>query len=370
MANLDSYLKVKVELEQKQYPIYIGRHCLSDADLLRSYVMSTQVLVVTHHNVARHYLDQLKSVLVGKQCDVVILDDGERFKNQCSLQAIYDALIRGNHNRDTTVIALGGGVIGDIAGFAAATYQRGVRFLQLPTTLLAQVDAAIGGKTAINLPAGKNLIGTIYQPDAVIIDVDTLVTLPQREFCAGFAEIIKYGMLSGGSFFDQLVVILNNDLSCIAAETLALLIQQCCVIKASYVQTDEYEQGARALLNLGHTFAHALEVYSNYQRWLHGEAVAIGLYCASLLSNQLGYLSTAQLIAIDSLLQQMGLPRRIPRDINLQELQNLMFYDKKVKNKKLRLVLIKAIGDCYLDDSITEQCLYRVLTDAIEGDLQ
>jgi len=368
MANPDLYQQLTVKLVSHEYPIYIGRNSLSDHQLLRRYIQGGQVLIVTNTTIAPLYLKQVREGLTDLHCDVVILADGEVEKNQQSLFTIYDALINHHHDRDTTLIALGGGVIGDLTGFAAATYQRGVPFIQLPTTLLAQVDASVGGKTAINHPLGKNMIGSFYQPHAVIMDVMTLQSLPERELRAGFAEVIKYGLLAGGDFLQNLRAALSRDLLQAPAELLVNLIARCCEIKVKFVQEDEREKGLRALLNLGHTVAHALEAYTHYQRWLHGEAVAIGLYCAALLSHHLGYLDGLNLALVDSMLQQAGLPRRIPKDIDLMVLHDLMFHDKKVKNKKIRFVLIRAPGDCYLDDKVTDDSLRYALTHAVEGD--
>ena len=295
-----------------------------------------------------------------------MLADGEAHKNQHSLFAIYDALIKHRHNRDTTLVALGGGVIGDMTGFAAATYQRGVRFIQIPTTLLAQVDSSVGGKTAINHQQAKNMLGSFYQPHAVIMDLATLTTLPMREFSAGLGEVIKYGLLAGGDVLTHIQSILADGLKPTSTERLSELIEQCCRIKAEFVQEDERETGRRVLLNLGHTFAHALESYTDYQRWLHGEAVAIGLYCAALLSYQLGIFPLSDLTLVDSLLANAKLPSRIPKDIDLVDLHALMFNDKKIKNKTIRFVLMRGLGDCFLDDQVTDESLRRVLSSAVE----
>ena len=368
MAKHESNHQLRISCASHEYPIYIGRQLLADASLLRRHVIASQVLIVTNTTVASLYLASIKRAFTTMQCDELILPDGEAYKNQDSLSAIYDVLIKHHHHRDTTLIALGGGVVGDITGFAAATYQRGVSFIQIPTTLLAQVDASVGGKTAINHINGKNMIGSFHQPDAVIMDIDTLTTLPAREFSAGLAEIIKYGLLVGGEFLTTLMRLLSEGIANTPTDQLADLIAHCCRIKAAFVQEDEKEHGRRALLNLGHTFAHALEAATNYQRWLHGEAVAIGLYCAALLSNQLGHLDKASLLLIDSLLHRANLPRRIPKDIDIDVLQTLMLKDKKVKNKMVRFVLIRAPGDCYLESDVTSSSVRDVLKKAIEGD--
>jgi 3-dehydroquinate synthase len=368
MAKPNIYQQVDVQCISEKYPIYIGNHLLSDHTLLQRYVAGSQVLIVTNKTIAPLYLDNVKQAFAGIQCNDLILPDGEAYKNQQSLTTIYDTLVNHHHHRDTTLIALGGGVIGDITGFAAATYQRGVAFIQLPTTILAQVDASVGGKTAINHPQGKNIIGSFHQPQAVLIDLQTLTTLPTREFRAGLAEIIKYALLVGGDFLNLLNTVLADGFT-VKTPQLGDLIAQCCRIKANFVQVDEREEtGERALLNLGHTFAHALEAITNYKRWLHGEAVAIGLYCAALLSYQLGHIQKSTLELVNSLLSAAKLPRRIPKDIDLSGLQALMFNDKKIKNKMLRFVLIKAPGNCYLDASVTTDCLHHVLKSAVEGE--
>ena len=368
MAKPELYQQLAVHCDSHEYPIYIGCDLLADKALLSRQVLGSQVLIVSNDTVAPLYLKQLKQAFQHIQCDECVLPDGESYKSQESLTAIYDALIKLRHHRDTTLIALGGGVIGDITGFAAATYQRGVPFIQIPTTLLAQVDASIGGKTAINHPHGKNMIGCFYQPRAVIMDLNTLKTLPKREFHAGFAEIIKHALLVGGEFLHIIRALLVEEPCTIPLEALAEVIASSCRIKARFVEEDEREMGQRALLNLGHTFAHALEAYTQYQRWFHGEAVAIGLYCAALLSYQVAGLDVSTVTLIDSMLKAASLPRRIPKDIDINTLQEWMFQDKKIKNKTLRFVLMKAPGSCYLDSQVTHDCLRQVLINAVEGE--
>jgi 3-dehydroquinate synthase len=346
------------------YPVYIGLGLLSNFDLIRSHVCSDQVLIVTNNTIASIYLDALKQVFCNYQCDVVILPDGEVHKNQHSLFAIHEALIQAHHHRDTTLMALGGGVIGDITGFAAATYQRGVNYVQLPTTLLSQVDAAIGGKTAINHLNAKNSIGSFYPPHAVIMDINTLATLPVREFRAGLAEVIKYGLLVGGEFLISLNTALQQSFAAESTSVLLDLITQCCQIKAEFVEADERDMGHRLLLNLGHTFAHALESNTGYQRWLHGEAVAIGLYCAALLSHRMHLLSLSQVDMVEKMLNQAQLPSRIPSDIDVYALYECMVLDKKISGGALRFVLIRAFGDCYVEKEIIQEDVIHVLIDA------
>lgn len=362
MENPEVFQEVEVRLPTETYVIHIGRHLLTDAERLKAVISGTQVLIVTNETLAPLYLDKLCDALQAFQCDVVILPDGEAYKTQASMTKIHEALIKHTHHRDTTLIALGGGVIGDITGFAASTYHRGVAYIQIPTTLLAAVDASVGGKTAINYPNAKNAVGSFHQPCAVFIDLNILETLPEREFRAGFGEIIKYGLLVGGEFWETL----SNSRGLSAGSSLSELIANCCRIKAEIVQQDERETtGARALLNLGHTFAHALEAYTHYKRWLHGEAVAIGLYCTALLSHQLGHLSQADLEQLDALLELADLPRRIPADISPSAMYELMKHDKKVVKNKLRFILIKAPGDCYVDARVQEHDVKQVLRDAL-----
>lgn len=368
MAKSEVYQELSVRMPTFDYPVIIGKDLLVESTILHQKVLSHQVLIVTNKTVAPLYLHYLLKIFSDRQCDVVILDDGEEFKTQHSLFQIYNTLIDKKHHRDTTVIALGGGVVGDISGFAASTYQRGVDFVQIPTTLLAQVDASVGGKTAINLPDAKNMIGTFYQPKAVIMDLNTLRTLPLREFRAGLAEIIKYAMLVGGDFLVEVHSALKAGLADNASDKLPEIIAQCCKIKASFVEQDERESGQRALLNLGHTLAHALEAYTHYTRWLHGEAVAIGLYAVALLSCKYYKLDKNHLDLIDELLLLAGLPRRIPQDINLESLRALMDKDKKIKNNSLRFILIREMGDCYLQDKIPEAYIGTMLQCAVKGE--
>lgn len=368
MAKPRIYKDLSVRIPGREYPILIGTHVLNDRVLLRDLIRSKQILVVTNTRIAPLYLQLLTDAFDDRQCDSLVLDDGEVFKNQDSLFAIYQCLMENKHHRDTTLVALGGGVIGDLVGFAASTWQRGVSFVQIPTTLLAQVDASVGGKTAINYAGAKNMIGSFYQPDAVLMDLNTLNTLPIRELRSGLAEVVKYAVLYGGNFLNSLEIFLAQGMEPIDSERLAALIYQSCRIKADFVEADERETGLRALLNLGHTVGHALEACTDYSRWLHGEAVAIGLYCAALLSNRLGLLDVETLLRIDRLLSLAKLPRRIPADINLIQLRELMSQDKKIKDKRLRFILIRATGDCYIEDNVSEDTLVSVLRCAVEGE--
>ena len=367
MAKFELCEQVDVALPGCQYPIIICRYGLSNADFLQQFIKSQQVFIVTNKTIAPLYLTSLKLAFAARQCDVVLLEDGEEYKNKDSLFAVYDSLISNRHHRDTTIIALGGGVIGDLSGFAASTYQRGVHFIQIPTTLLAQVDASVGGKTAINHPCGKNMIGSFYQPQAVIVDLNTLSTLPDREFRSGIAEMIKYALLTGGDFLQQLLHALREGLTPKSLQ-LPYLIAQSCKIKACFVEGDEKETGQRALLNLGHTFAHALETYTQYQRWLHGEAVAIGLHCAAVLSHNMGLIDLSIVELVKEMIHYAGLPLHIPASINLEQLRDLMSLDKKIKDNCLRFVVIKKPGNCYLEDKVTEHILHNTLISVVEGE--
>ena len=341
-------LCVNVELQERRYPILIGNGLLQDE---RSYPVKQgdRVMIVTNPTVAQFYLDTVTFALKKRGCEVdhVLLPDGEKYKTLESLNLIFTALLQGNHGRDTTIIALGGGVIGDVAGFAAASYQRGVRLIQIPTTLLSQVDSSVGGKTAVNHELGKNMIGAFYQPSMVIIDTHTLGTLPKREVNAGLAEVIKYGAILDYEFFEWLeahideLVALNN-------ESLQHCIARCCQIKADVVARDETEKGDRALLNLGHTFGHAIETHLGYGNWLHGEAVSTGMMMAAALSEQLGDISVADVSRLEKLLARANLPTLSPDSMQPEDYLPHMMRDKKVLAGKLRLVLLKSLGQAYI----------------------
>ncbi len=343
---------IPVNFKEIAYPIYIGSQLLTK-NLLRQHIHGNQVMIISNETVASLYLSSVKQSLQDLACDEILLPDGEQYKNLAQLQRIWDALASHQHHRDTTLIALGGGVIGDITGFAAACYQRGVNFIQIPTTLLAQVDASIGGKTAINHSKGKNLIGAFHQPSAVIIDIDTLKTLPQREYCAGIAEIIKAALICDPVFFTWLETNMpallqqNKDITTTA-------IKRACEIKRDIVIADEKEiSGERALLNLGHTFAHAIETTLSYGEWLHGEAVAAGIMLAAKLSYHQGWLSQQDLTRVQNLLERVPLPTALPKNISLDNFLSSMQMDKKVLAGKLRLILLPAIGKAALTDQLT-----------------
>lgn len=341
-------LCVNVELQERRYPILIGNGLLQDE---RSYPVKRgeRVMIVTNPTVAQFYLDTVTFALkkCGCEVDYVLLPDGEKYKTLESLNLIFTALLQGNHGRDTTIIALGGGVIGDVAGFAAASYQRGVRLIQIPTTLLSQVDSSVGGKTAVNHELGKNMIGAFYQPSMVIIDTHTLGTLPKREVNAGLAEVIKYGAILDYEFFEWLEAHID-DLVALNNESLQHCIARCCQIKADVVARDETEKGDRALLNLGHTFGHAIETHLGYGNWLHGEAVSTGMMMAAALSEQLGDISVADVSRLEKLLARANLPTLSPDSMQPEDYLPHMMRDKKVLAGKLRLVLLKSLGQAYI----------------------
>jgi len=339
--------RLNVSLAERSYPILIGGGLLARADLILPFLRTARVALVSNLTVAPLYLDAFAKALekAGIGVTPIILPDGEAHKNWESLNLIYDALLANHFDRSTTIIALGGGVIGDLAGFAAATYQRGVPFIQVPTTLLSQVDSSVGGKTGINHPRGKNMVGAFWQPKLVLADTDTLRTLPDRELSAGIAEVIKYGLIRDLPFLDWLEANMERLLAR-DGEMLAHVIERSCTNKAEVVAADEYEtasEGGRALLNLGHTFGHAIETGLGYGGWLHGEAVAAGTMMAAELSRRLGWLPAADVARVRALLLRAGLPVKGP-DLGAARYLDLMSHDKKVIAGSLRLVLLKALG--------------------------
>jgi len=351
--------KLDVSLAERSYPIYIDRGLLGQ-DLIRGHVRGNQVMVVTNETIAPLYLDAVTRGLGDLQCDTLVLPDGEQHKTLATLERIFDALMAHRHSRTTTLVALGGGVIGDMVGFAAACYQRGVDFIQVPTTLLAQVDSSVGGKTAVNHPRGKNMIGAFHQPRAVVIDTAVLDTLPEREFAAGMAEVIKYGLIRDPEFFQWL---LDNQAALAARDTapVAEAILRSCRNKAEVVAADETEQGNRALLNLGHTFGHAMETFTGYRDWLHGEAVSAGMVMAARMSLELGWLKQADLDRVSDSLAAWKLPVTAPEGMARADFSELMALDKKVQNGRLRLVLLNQIGDALVTGEYDTNALTRTL---------
>jgi 3-dehydroquinate synthase len=350
-----------VDLGERSYPVYIGRDLLSDPQILARHVLGSQVVLVSNETIAPLYVDRVRQAIGDRSLVTeVVLPDGEQYKSLETLSIIFDRVMADRHNRTTTFIAIGGGVVGDITGFAAASYQRGVNFLQVPTTLLAQVDSSVGGKTAVNHPLGKNMIGAFYQPGAVLIDIDTLQTLPAREFSAGLAEVVKYGLICDQPFYLWLQ---QNVHKLLAREegALAEAIERSCMNKAKVVAADEREGGLRAILNLGHTFGHAIETSQGYGQWLHGEAVAAGMLLALRLSAVRGWIAEEEVHQFSELLQAMQLPRHIPEGMDAREFLDLMGMDKKVVDGRLRLVLLRSLGEACIVDDATEEELTTLL---------
>lgn len=335
---------LNVELGDRSYPIYIGQNLLSKAELVEPYVNGTQVMIVSNETVAPIYLDNVKKAFAKYHCETVILPDGEQYKNLEELNKIFSALLSARFDRKCTLVALGGGVVGDMTGFAAACYQRGVDFIQIPTTLLSQVDSSVGGKTGVNHPMGKNMIGAFHQPKCVIADSDTLNTLDDRQLSAGIAEVIKYGLIRDNAFTEWLEnnmhKILDRD-----PEAISYAIEVSCRCKAGIVAEDEKESGVRALLNLGHTFGHAIETGTGYGTWLHGEAVATGMLMAADLSMRLGKLNKNDVARVDNILDMAMLPTRAPHFMDYDHYIELMAIDKKTRAGKINLVLFNQLGD-------------------------
>ena len=347
MTQVQSPTTLEVQLGDRSYPISIGQSLLS-SDLPARFVRGKHAAVVTNAVVAPLYLERVTASLrgAGKEVTSVILSDGEEEKNWASLMQVFDALLSAKCDRKTTLVALGGGVIGDLTGFAAASYMRGVPFVQIPTTLLAQVDSSVGGKTGINHPLGKNMIGAFYQPNAVIADIATLDTLPPRELAAGLAEVIKYGAVIDIAFFDWIETNIGR-LSAREPDALAYAIRRSCEIKAEVVRQDEREGGLRAILNFGHTFGHAIEAGMGYGEWLHGEAVGCGMVMAAELSHRLGYLDSEARERIEALVAAAGLPTRAP-DLGLARWVELMQVDKKNEGGQIKFILPKPLGQAII----------------------
>lgn len=349
-----------VETSHKRYPIYIGENILTPDFFETHFSLLNDVFLVTDDVVGPLYLKQLESVLAHTEFSECVIPHGEHNKSVDVIQSIFKALINSNKHRDTCIFALGGGVVGDMAGFAASCYQRGVRLMQIPTTLLAQVDASVGGKTGFNYLGEKNVIGSFYQPDGVVIDISVLNTLPEREYTAGLAEVIKYGLLGDHRFFEWIE---KNADAIRKKEKHALLymIEKCCQMKADIVCQDENEKDIRALLNLGHTFAHAIESATNYKTYYHGEAVAIGLHCSALMSHKLGDINKVTLDRVKALISLMGLPTMLPKDIKTDRLLALMQRDKKVIQSTLSIVLLREIGHSYIESIADNSIIQKVL---------
>ncbi|ORU92300.1 MAG: 3-dehydroquinate synthase [Cycloclasticus sp. symbiont of Bathymodiolus heckerae] len=345
---------VNVELGSRSYPIYIAKGLLSEQTLLKQHIEGSQVLIVTNETIAPLYLDNVIAQLTDDfNVKTSILPDGEVFKTLEYLNKIFDSLLESRLNRQVTLIALGGGVVGDMTGFAAASYQRGVNFIQVPTTLLSQVDSSVGGKTGVNHRLGKNMIGAFYQPQSVLIDISVLSTLPDKELSAGLAEVIKYGAICDLEFFEWLEEnmdrLLKRD-----AEALTYAVKKSCEMKAKVVAQDEKESGIRATLNFGHTFGHAIETHMGYGEWLHGEAVAVGMCLAADLSCEKGWLSTNNRGRLRKLCERANLPTTKPCKMQSQEFLENMKVDKKNVSESIRLILLKKLGEATIYDCLDE----------------
>ncbi len=358
---------LSVDLGDRAYPIHIGPGLLDRGDLVLPHLIQTRAVIVTNTTVGPLYLERTVNMLrtAGVAVASVTLPDGEAYKNWETLNTIFDALLTQRAERKTTLIALGGGVIGDLTGFAAACYQRGMPFIQIPTTLLAQVDSSVGGKTGINHPKGKNMIGAFYQPQLVLADIDTLSTLPDRELSAGLAEVIKYGLIRDLPFLEWLEANMER-LVARDAEALTYAIHRSCQNKAEVVAADEREAGQRALLNLGHTFGHAIETGMGYGVWLHGEGVSAGTMLAADLSRRMGLISQADVDRVAALFKRAGLPVVAP-DLGYETYMNHMGVDKKVEAGRIRFVLFKQLGEAFVTGDYDPATLRACLTEAVAG---
>ena len=357
-----------VEIPHRQYPIFVAEGLLADTQKLRELLLARiqgrQVAIITNKVVAPLYLDALLEALDGLQVDVMQMDDGEAEKNLQVYQQTMDFLLAARHNRSTCLIALGGGVVGDLCGFVAATFQRGVDFVQIPTTLLAQVDSSVGGKTAVNHPQGKNMIGAFHQPLAVLADTATLGTLPSREYAAGLAEVVKYGVIEDAAFFEFLEQH-SDDLLAKDGAVLSQVILRCCAIKAEVVSADERESGRRAILNYGHTFGHGIEKLCGYGQWLHGEAVAIGMVMAARLSVAVAGLDESVVMRLTALLRRLGLPTALDQAsrkvATIEAMMDVMGLDKKVVDGRLRFIVASQLGQVQVRDDIDAALVRNVL---------
>lgn len=357
-----------LDLGERSYPLYIGRDLFADSQLLAQHVPGAQVVIISNDTIAPLYVERVKLALGERSLITeIVLPDGEQFKTLDTLGTIFDQVMAAKHNRGTSFVAVGGGVVGDMAGFAAACYQRGVNFIQIPTTLLAQVDSSVGGKTAVNHALGKNMIGAFYQPAAVFIDLNTLQSLPDREIAAGLAEVVKYGLICDLPFYQWLCQHMPKLLAREEA-ALAEAIERSCAIKARVVAADEREGGVRAILNLGHTFGHAIETAQGYGNWLHGEAVATGMLLAMQLSALRGWISNSEVDTYRELLLSMRLPVEIPSDMSPQDFIALMGRDKKVIDGRLRLILLQSLGEACIAEDVEQDELLSFLSEHCSGE--
>ena len=353
---------LKVDLGDRSYPIYIGTDLLTQDELLLNHIPGNSALIVSNTTVAPLYLEKVQAILKAHNIrhDCIILDDGEQYKTLATIEKIIDTLLRQRHDRQTTLIALGGGVVGDITGFAASIYQRGVHYIQIPTTLLSQVDSSVGGKTGVNHPLGKNMIGAFCQPQCVIADTGTLDTLPLRELSAGLAEVIKYGLIHDPDFFEWL----EQNIELLLARDYQVLCQAIlvsCTVKAEIVEIDERESGIRAILNLGHTFGHAIETTMGYGNWLHGEAVAAGMVMAVDLSLRHQWIDETVKQRTINLLEKSALPVKSPAEMTIDQYMNAMAIDKKTLNGTIKLVLLKKLGEAFICSDYKPELLEQTL---------
>lgn len=349
-----------VDLGDRSYPIHIGAGLLKQTEIIKPYIHGKTTVTISNTTVAPLYLQQAHQLISDKRNTDIILPDGEEYKNAQTLEQIYTEMLEARCDRKTTLIALGGGVVGDVSGFAAASYQRGIKFIQIPTTLLSMVDSSVGGKTGINHPLGKNMIGAFHQPQCVIIDTETLNTLDDRQLSAGIAEVIKYGYINDIEFIhwldENMDKLLKRD-----PDALAYAIHRSCEHKAKIVAADEKEAGQRALLNLGHTFGHAIETGMGYGKWLHGEAISAGMIMAAELSKSHGWITDNEVNSIRALLKKANLPVDPPSKIGREQFQQLMSIDKKVQDGVLHLVLMKSLGESFISSDFDQQALRKVL---------
>lgn len=356
-------ISLKVNLGERSYPICIGSNLLNQHELLTQHIPGNSAIIVTNETIAPLYLNKVEEALSGLKYKSIVLPDGEQYKNQETVNTIYDCLLSNHFDRNCTLIALGGGVIGDITGFAAASYQRGVHFIQIPTTLLAQVDSSVGGKTGINHPLGKNMIGAFYQPKAVIADTETLNTLEDRELSSGIAEVIKYGLIRDIEFLEWLEEYID-DLTKRDPVALAYAIERSCRNKAEVVAADEKESGQRALLNLGHTFGHAIETGMGYGNWLHGEAIASGTVMAARVSEKMGWITMRDVERVIDILERAELPVKAPEKMSPERFIELMSLDKKVSDGVLKLILFKSIGHAIVTSDYKQDLLMQAISES------
>lgn len=356
---------VHIDLGDRSYPIYIGNGLLTDSALFSANLPYQHILIVSNDTVAPLYLQSLQTALGNRLVESVVLPDGEKHKTLEVVNTVFDSLMSGRYGRDCCVLALGGGVVGDMAGFAAASYQRGVAFIQVPTSLLAQVDSSVGGKTGVNHAMGKNMIGAFHQPAAVVIDTDVLVSLPDKELSAGLAEVIKYGFIQDAEFLTWLQ---QNMPALLARDTDALVhaIRRSCEIKAEIVAADEREHGVRAFLNFGHTFGHAIETAQGYGNWLHGEAVAAGMSMALQMSLNCGWLEAHEVQRGRDIISSARLPIKPPADMTSEGFLELMGRDKKVRQGRINLVLLQAIGDAVVSTDYDDSCLTATINECLQ----